>query len=40
MSYYYGNPALDDIPDKPARYYTFRYVYQPDGSANLIYTQE
>lgn len=35
LSYYHGNPSLTDIPTKPGRYYTFRYIYQPDGTTNL-----
>jgi hypothetical protein len=34
ISYYKGAPAQPDLTDA-SRYYTFRYVYQPDGSTNL-----
>jgi hypothetical protein len=39
LSYYHGNPSLNDIPTKPGRYYTFRFIYQPDGTTNLKDTQ-
>lgn len=41
LSYYYGNPNTssaefaDMSTRKPARYYTFKFMYQPDGSRNL-----
>lgn len=44
LSYYYGNPntTTDDFADlskrPPSRYYTFRFIYQPDGSSNLSST--
>jgi len=34
VSYYKGAPAAPTATDK-SRYYTFKYVYQPDGSAKL-----
>lgn len=35
-SYYRGAPALEDInPEENFRYYTFRVLFQPDGSRNL-----
>ncbi|MBD2699114.1 HmuY family protein [Spirosoma sp. BT702] len=34
LSYYQGAPANPDATSA-ARYYTFRYLYQPDGSQNL-----
>ncbi len=34
LSYYKGAPATP-TPTSEARHYTFRYVYQPDGSTNL-----
>lgn len=41
LSYYLGNPnttteSFADLAARPAsRYYTFRYIYQPDGSTNF-----
>jgi hypothetical protein len=41
VSYYYGNPntttaEFANMNTRPAsRYYTFRFIYQPDGSRNL-----
>lgn len=41
LSYYLGNPnttttTFADLTARPAsRYYTFRFLYQPDGSTNL-----
>jgi hypothetical protein len=41
LGYYYGNPDTStaqfaDLNTRPAaRYYTFRFIYQPDGSPNL-----
>jgi HmuY protein len=41
ISYYLGNPntttaTFADLATRPAsRYYTFRYIYQPDGTNNL-----
>ncbi|WP_266362596.1 HmuY family protein [Tellurirhabdus rosea] len=34
LSYYKNAPAQPDMTSE-GRYYTFRYVYQPDGSTNL-----
>lgn len=34
LSYYKGAPATPAATDA-SRYYTFRYLYQPDGSTNL-----
>ena len=35
-SYYIGAPGPDEIaPDEGFRFYTFRYLLQPDGSARL-----
>jgi hypothetical protein len=34
LSYYENAPATPD-PTSKQRYYTFRYLYQPDGSQNL-----
>lgn len=34
VSYYRNAPAMP-APSDASRYYTFRYVYQPDGSRNL-----
>jgi len=34
LSYHKGAPAAP-IPTSEARHYTFRYVYQPDGSTKL-----
>jgi hypothetical protein len=34
LSYYKDAPATP-TGTEPARYYTFRYIYQPDGSKNL-----
>jgi hypothetical protein len=35
-SYYLGAPGPDEIaPDAGFRYYTFRYLFQPDGSRQL-----
>lgn len=45
LSYYIGNPSTTtaefaDLSTRPAsRYYTFRYLYQPDGTANLEATE-
>lgn len=45
VSYYLGNPptsaaAFADLASRPAsRYYTFRYLYQPDGTTNLEATE-
>lgn len=41
LSYYYGNPntttaEFADLGTRPpSRYFTFRFIYQPDGSRNL-----
>ncbi|MCI0708384.1 MAG: HmuY family protein [Ignavibacteriae bacterium] len=41
VSYYKGAPEpipydeVSGVPTAPARFYTFRYFYQPDGSTNL-----
>lgn len=37
LNFYYGNPVMDATFDnsKPSRYYTFRFIHQPDGSGNL-----
>lgn len=41
LSYYYGNPNTStaefaDLGTRPpSRYFTFRFIYQPDGSRNL-----
>jgi hypothetical protein len=35
LSYYKDAPASPNPTTDMARYYTFRYVYQPDGSRNL-----
>lgn len=41
LSYYIGNPntttaTFADLTTRPvSRYYTFRYIYQPDGSTNF-----
>ncbi len=36
VSYYRGAPEGEDLnPEEGFRYYTFRYLYQPDGSARL-----
>lgn len=41
LSYYYGNPntttsEFADLATRPpSRYFTFRFIYQPDGSHNL-----
>lgn len=46
LSYYKGNPntttaEFADLATRPAsRYYTFRYIYQPDGSTNFETTEE
>jgi hypothetical protein len=34
LSYYTGAPAQPDLSSE-SRYYTFRYVIQPDGSTNF-----
>lgn len=45
ISYYLGNPststaAFADLTTRPAsRYYTFRYLYQPDGTTKLEATE-
>ncbi|HPM31480.1 MAG TPA: HmuY family protein [Chryseolinea sp.] len=45
ISYYLGNPntttaTFADLATRPAsRYYTFRFIYQPDGTANLETTR-
>lgn len=45
LSYYQGNPSTTtetfaDLATRPAsRYYTFRYIYQPDGTNNLETTK-
>lgn len=45
LSYYKGNPntttaEFADLATRPAaRYYTFRYIYQPDGTSNLETTK-
>lgn len=45
VSYYLGNPntttaEFADLATRPAsRYYTFRYIYQPDGTSNLETTK-
>jgi len=45
ISYYFGNPntttaEFADLATRPvSRYYTFRYIYQPDGSNNLDTTR-
>lgn len=45
ISYYIGNPSTTtdtfaDLASRPAsRYYTFRYLYQPDGTTNLEATE-
>ena len=39
VSYYQGNPAPADItPESSERYYTFRFVTQPDGSRDFLTT--
>ncbi|MBL0295587.1 MAG: HmuY family protein [Saprospiraceae bacterium] len=35
LSYYKGSPVAPDAFKDQARYYTFRYVYQSNGSKNL-----
>ena len=46
ISYYINNPSTTtaefaDLTTRPeSRYYTFRYLYQPDGSTNLEATEE
>ena len=46
ISYYKGNPdtttaSFADMATRPtSRYYTFRFIYQPDGSANFDVTKE
>lgn len=46
LSYYKGNPntttaEFADLVTRPvSRYYTFRYIYQPDGSNNFETTEE
>lgn len=45
ISYYAGNPSTStaefaDVATRPAsRFYTFRYLHQPDGTANLKATE-
>ncbi|HTF17924.1 MAG TPA: HmuY family protein [Chryseolinea sp.] len=45
ISYYLGNPSTNtaefaDLASRPAsRYYSFRYLYQPDGTTNLEATE-
>lgn len=45
LSYYQGNPSTTtetfaDLATRPAsRYYTFRFIYQPDGTNNLETTR-
>jgi HmuY protein len=45
LSYYQGNPSTStaefaDLTIRPAsRYYSFRYLYQPDGTTNLEATE-
>lgn len=45
LSYYQGNPntttaEFADLATRPAsRYYTFRFIYQPDGTRNLETTK-
>lgn len=45
VSYYIGNPSTTtsefaDLTTRPeSRYYTFRYLYQPDGTTNLEATE-
>lgn len=45
ISYYQGNPdsttpAFADLATRPAsRYFTFRFIYQPDGSRNFETTE-
>lgn len=45
LSYYYGNPntttsGFADLGTRPpSRYFTFRFIYQPDGSRNLKDTE-
>jgi len=45
LSYYYGNPDTSTTEfanlgtRPPSRYFTFRFIYQPDGSRNLKDTQ-
>lgn len=45
ISYYQGNPdtttgTFADLATRPAaRYYTFRYIYQPDGTQNFETTK-
>lgn len=45
LSYYQGNPSTTtetfaDLATRPAaRYYTFRFIYQPDGTSNLETTK-
>lgn len=35
-SYYQGAPAAEELsPDEGFRFYTFRYLFQPDGSTQL-----
>jgi hypothetical protein len=46
VSYYQGNPStatdtFADLATRPAaRYYTFRFIYQEDGSTNLATTNQ
>jgi hypothetical protein len=46
ISYYKGNPdtttaTFADTATRPAsRYYTFRFIYQPDGTTNFATTQK
>ena len=35
LSYYKNAPATPNAMTDMARYFTFRYVYQPDGSKKL-----
>ncbi|HQV77384.1 MAG TPA: HmuY family protein [Chitinophagales bacterium] len=35
LSYYLGNPAIPNGLLDISKYYTIRFVYQPDGSTNL-----
>ena len=46
ISYYKANPhtttaTFADLNTRPAsRYYTFRFIYQPDGTTNFATTQK
>ncbi len=40
LSYYRGNPATIDPNTNEARYYTFEYVFQPDGSTDFETTTD